>query len=77
MSDAATWHGDQVELGELRAAIRNNCGCDISIIGMPRSVCAPHRALDSDQRWLDGLLAMRHIRDQLNTEEHTGEDQAA
>lgn len=65
------WHGDREESGALVTAIAKNCACVFGLMGMRVSTCEPHQALVSDQRFLDGLLVMRHYRDKLLLQEFT------
>jgi hypothetical protein len=57
------WHGDTAQVQQLLAAIELNCTCrDKS------GSCTAHQALLS-QRFLDGLLYARWLREQLLAEE--------
>lgn len=59
---AAIFRGDAAELRELMEAVGRNCTCETL------SACLAHRAL-LDQRFLDGLVWMRWMRERLLREE--------
>lgn len=72
MSEAKTqWHGDGDESKALLEAVTHNCECQFGAFGVRNKTCAPHQAMVDDQRFLDGLLMMRHMRDQLLAQEFT------
>jgi hypothetical protein len=58
------WHGDTVEIEALLVAIGHNCGCNEKQPG----ACPAHQAM-LDQRWLNGLLFARWMRERLLAEE--------
>ena len=64
-----TWNGTSAESYELLASVRRNCACQFDQAGVQIRSCAPHDALVSSQRFLDGLLFARRIRQQLLSEE--------
>lgn len=57
------WHGTSDEAFALVDAIVHNCECS------GYRVCEPHRALAEDQRWLNGILFVRQLRQRLLAEE--------
>ena len=57
------WHGDTSEMIALMTAIEHNCECK----GMSGS-CPAHQALLS-QRFIDGLIFVRWMRERLLAEE--------
>jgi hypothetical protein len=63
------WHGTLNERRELSKAMRHNCACEFSRIGVRLSTCASHHMLNEDQRALDGLLFARRIAGRLRHEE--------
>ncbi len=63
------WHGSEIEAGELRIALSNNCACVFGALGVRTTTCPPHQSETTSQRFLDGLLAYRHISGRLIAEE--------
>lgn len=63
------WHGDNAESTALVAAISRHCACEYGEANERIVTCAPHQAMVDDQRFLDGLLEMRHYRNQLLAQE--------
>lgn len=63
------WHGSQQEGSELIDAINRNCTCEYGPMGARVSTCIAHKAFVEDQRWLDGLLFARQIRERLLEQE--------
>ena len=63
--DVPVWHGTHQETCDFLATIDRHCACKEL-----RQRCAVHRAM-LDQRWLNGLLFMRHWRERLLKEEMT------
>jgi hypothetical protein len=59
----AVFHGSYSDTVDLLAAVDNSCAdpekCTKDLRGRVSHVCAAHRAL-LDQRFLDGLLYIRH-----------------
>jgi len=55
------WHGDLAEAYQLAAAIQNNCAC-------ATGHCGAHQAM-LDQRFINGILFARSIRERLLREE--------
>jgi hypothetical protein len=65
------WNGTSAEGRELTNAINRNCTCGpYGMLGVRASTCAAHEAFLSEQRFLDGLLWMRRLKDRINAEEH-------
>ena len=58
------WHGDFAQVQALIEAIGHNCGCD----GQKPGMCSAHQAMLT-QRFLNGLLWGRHMRERLLAEE--------
>lgn len=69
MTTQAEWHGTIHERELLLQVLRHNCDCTRGIMGVIVGTCAPHEALATDQRFIDGLLWGRHARQLLLTEE--------
>lgn len=75
VAEPVVWKGNVEESQALVAAIARNCACETGLMGVRTSTCPPHQALLDNQRWLDGLLWMRHLADRLRAEEQTGIDE--
>jgi hypothetical protein len=56
------WHGSREDAAALETAIRHNCACQSG------SPCGAHAAM-LDQRYLDGVLFARFMRERLLREE--------
>ncbi len=66
------FHGSQVEGLALADATNRNCTCEFDdMSGARTSTCPVHEALVKDQRFLDGLVFMRHLAERLLAEEFT------
>lgn len=63
------FHGSKKEGALLNAAVAHNCGCVFEDNGAKKIECVLHRALLSEQRFLDGLAFARRIRARLLQEE--------
>ena len=63
------WNGTESESFDLLASVRRHCACQFDRAGIQVKSCAPHDALVSSQRFLDGLLFARRIVGQLMLEE--------
>lgn len=63
------WHGTQQESFELCTALTHNCTCEFGLMGARTTTCPPHEALAHNQRFSDGLLYYRHLRNRLLLEE--------
>jgi hypothetical protein len=63
------WHGDTVLMQELISAIAHNCSCQ------GNNVCGAHQAM-LEQRFADGMLWGRWMRERLLAEEHGGRRRA-
>jgi len=61
MVPVTIWHGGLAESYELAAAVHNNCSC-------ASGYCAAHQAM-LDQRFVDGILFARFMRQRLIEEE--------
>lgn len=70
----AKWHGTTQESYDLVKAIDHNCGCKKEPDGEIKEMCAAHKAVTGDQRFLDGLLTSRHDRDRLIASEYSTEN---
>jgi hypothetical protein len=60
------FRGTDEEQSDLLAALEHNCTCEYSDedkTGPRVKTCVGHSALVNDQRFLDGLLWVRHNRD--------------
>lgn len=68
-ASTVSWHGDQQESLDLATAIHRNCTCEFGLMGVRLTTCPPHKAMTTDQRFLDGLLWMRHMSGRLIAEE--------
>jgi hypothetical protein len=66
MPGLTVWHGDLTQAYALIEAIAHNCTCSQTPPG--QAGCPAHRAL-GEQRFIDGLLWMRHLRARLLAEE--------
>lgn len=66
---APVWNGSLMERDELLRILSHNCACQYDASGARSGVCAPHSALVSSQRFLDGLVFARHIVARLVSEE--------
>jgi hypothetical protein len=53
-----TWHGTQLEHTDLLKAIARNCTCTSGEDG-PNITCQLCRAVEADQRFVDGLVFAR------------------
>jgi hypothetical protein len=62
------WHGTAEDGRELVAAIGKNCTCVIHK-GVTRERCELHTLLVTSQRFVDDLLFIRSLRQQLIKEE--------
>lgn len=65
------WHGTDEERDELLKSLDRNCECKFDAAGVRSKTCPGHEDLLLNQRFLDGLLSMRHSADKLKTEEGT------
>lgn len=66
------WRGTAEEQSDLLLALEHNCGCkyeDDNKEAPRQFTCAAHYALVNDQRFLDGLLEIRHNRDYFKAKE--------
>lgn len=66
------WHGTDEEQSDLLAALEHNCGCEYEDNNQqaPRlKTCGAHDALVNDQRFLNGLLEIRHNREKFTAKE--------
>ena len=61
MVQAIIWYGDLAQANDLAMAVHHNCSCQ-------SGYCGAHQAM-LDQRWLNGILFARHLREQLLREE--------
>ncbi len=79
MAPNTVFNGSKVESLDLIAAIAHQCSggaptkdgqqCTYGTDGARQTCCAAHRALIGDQRFLNGILWMRHIAQRLLVEE--------
>jgi hypothetical protein len=79
MAPSTTFNGSRAEARELIAAIAHQCSggaptedgqqCTFDSTGVRNVSCAAHIALMDDQRFLNGILWMRHIAQRLRVEE--------
>ena len=68
------WNGTAEEAGELAEAIGHNCECAFeggNRAARRLATCPPHHAMVTDQRFMNGLLWMRHMRAMLEEKEWT------
>jgi hypothetical protein len=65
------WNGTEAESRDLLDVLARHCACEYSVSGARTRVCAPHYALAHTQRFLDGMLFARRIRDRLLAEEQS------
>lgn len=70
----AKWKGSLDESYDLVKAIDHNCGCKKEPDGALKELCAAHKAVAGDQRFLDGLLISRQRRERLIAGEYSTED---
>lgn len=63
------WKGTDQERDELTRALHRNCLCQYDRNGLRSKTCPGHEALLLDQRFLDGVLEMRHFSDKLREQE--------
>ncbi len=68
MGTVCIWHGDPEEAYALILAIDNNCGCTRASSGALTQLCGAHQGM-TDQRFLDYILFLRHMREWLLAEE--------
>lgn len=61
------WHGSQDQLVDLTKILAGVCVCDFE--AGHNYVCPPHKAFQSDQRFMDGLLYGRAMRRRFLVEE--------
>lgn len=66
---ATEFHGTPEEAQALEQALRANCSCTYDEMGYCTERCVPHKALIEDQRFIDGLLCERNLREKLLKEE--------
>jgi hypothetical protein len=63
------WNGTAAESAALLRAIERHCTCEVGITGALLRACATHAALVNNQRFLDGVLFARRLRQRLIAEE--------
>lgn len=80
---AVVWHGTDTEALALLAALdawcrqpegRTGQQCRHGWTPQQTAVCPAHRAFSQDQRYLDGLVYMRRLRERLIAEEWVGKE---
>ncbi len=71
MTREAHFNGSEEEANRLLRSVANNCACVVTGDKKITSVCEAHKAIATDQRFLDGLLYSRQMRGQLIKEEFT------
>lgn len=69
MAPSVTWNGTDAEGAELLHVLQENCTCTRWTSGAVREMCAGHKALTTEQRFNDGLVYARRMRDCLRAEE--------
>jgi hypothetical protein len=67
------FHGTPEEAEALQKALARNCTCHYDEMGTCLERCPPHEALIEDQRFIDGLLCERNLRETLLKEEWMAE----
>jgi len=67
---ATEFHGTPEEAQALQKALAANCSCHYDEMGHCLERCEPHKALIEDQRFIDGLLTERNLRERLLKEEY-------
>jgi len=65
------WHGTNEEAARLLSAVQNNCECETDKHGAIVKLCSSHKAMVDDQRFMNGVLAYRQMRQALLHEEWT------
>jgi hypothetical protein len=63
------WHGTPSELRRLKEAVARNCACGGGWPMSEQTLCSLHRALCSEQPFLDLQLYARRMRERLLCEE--------
>ncbi len=66
------WNGTKREGTDLENAIARNCTCDPD----NQVTCPTHDSFAHSQRFCDGVLTYRHLRERLLTEEWMGQTPA-
>lgn len=67
--EPVVFHGSKQDGKRLSIAIEHNCECDFQENGSIKIECTLHKAMLTNQRFLDGMAFLGTIRERLMQEE--------